>query len=718
MSAKYMLSAITFVPLRRGALALIIPLSLMVSCATGFHQPIPAMASQTPINKHQPANIISGTQHSQEVSALNQDAAQEEVSQEIYRGTGSFINKRNTVSYPEEAEGDVTLNFQSSSIVEVVKTILGDILQLNYAISDGINGTVSMRTVRAIPRESLIAVLDNLLRVNGAALIKNQNYYEVIPTEDNVVQGLTPSTRLSADRGYQIQIVPLEYIGAKAMAKILEPIKPRKAAVMVDEYRNILTIAGSQSELFTIRDTIAIFDVDQLKGMSVGLFRINNVEAASMLTELEAIFGDNGEHPLAGILRFTVIERLNALLAITSQESYLANVKTWIDRLDKTENSHGQNMNVYSVQNGKAEHLANLLTQLFEGRRGAMNGNGIQRSARAASTANSEQRPSSGSKSGVSRMSVGEITIIPDLENNVLLILAPPGDYAEIKKTLQKLDVPPMQVLVEATIIEVTLSNELQYGLQWFFKDSHGKFSGRGGLNIPANGDVSGLVGALPNPVNFTYAVFDAVGTRAVLNALAGDSRINVLSSPSLMVLNNHTATIRVGDQVPIRTSETTNTSSGSFDENGEFGSNITSRIQYRDTGISLEVTPRVNAGGMVVLEITQRVDDVSETTSSGIDSPTILQREITTTVAVQSGETIVLGGLIRDDKEIVSSGVPFLKDIPGLGLLFRNERVINRKTELVVLITPSAIANPQEARRVTEEYKNKLRGIDLSHIR
>jgi len=203
--------------------------------------------------------------------------------------------------------------------------------------------------------------------------------------------------------------------------------------------------------------------------------------------------------------------------------------------------------------------------------------------------------------------------------------------------------------------------------------------------------------------------LFDAAGTRAVLNAVAGDSRLNVLSSPSLMVLDNHTATIRVGDQVPIRTSETTNTASDDL--------NTTSQIQYRDTGVTLEVTPRVNAGGMVIMDITQKVDDVNQTDTSGIDSPTIIQREITTSVAVQSGETIVLGGLIRENKQSGNRGIPFLKDIPYVGFIFGGTEKLESKTELVVMIKPVAITNSNEARNVTEEYRKKMQGVDFSYL-
>ncbi len=649
---------------------------------------------------------------------------------EIYKGSGSFVNPTRRAGGDAAEEGDVTLNFQDSPIAEVVKTIVSDILGENYVIGEGVGGVVSMRTTRAIPRDSLISVLDNLLRMNGAAVIKNDTYYEIVAIDDSGVTGLSPGLKLSSDRGYQVQIVPLRYIGARAMAKMLEPVKSGKATVMVDEFRNILTIAGSQSELFSLRDTISIFDVNQLQGMSVGLFRVQNVEASTILEELQAIFGDSADGPLAGMVRFSVIERLNALMVITPQERYLTDAEVWIRRLDQSENPHGTNMYVYYVQNGVAEHLADLLTELFEGKRRSDMASAQRESASTQPQAQGDGGETEGAQAsrrtgggsgaaGVSSTDIGDISIIPDTENNALVILASAADYAQVEKAVKKLDVQPMQVLVEASIVEVTLSDELEYGLQWFFKDNHGKFGGRGGLNIPANGDVSALAGALADPVDFTYRVFDAAGTRAILNAIAGDSRIDVLSSPSLMVLDNNTATIRVGDQVPIRTEESTNTSSlFRDDDGGTIGGNVTSRIQYRDTGVTLEVTPRVNAGGMVIMDVTQRVDDVDETTTSGIDSPTILQREITTAVAVQSGETIVLGGLIREDKEVADSGVPFLKDIPGIGYLFSSERTATSKTELVVMITPSAIANPSEARGVTQEYKNKLRGVDLSGIK
>lgn len=676
--------------------------------------PPPAMAAPSVVSRAA-VDEVSG--------AINTPRQQQTVPlKEVYAGRAAVINP-GAGAGPQDTTGEITLNFQNSPIAEVVKTILGDILGVNYAINDAVTGSVSMRTVRPVAQDALIPVLDNLLRMNGAAIIKSQDFYEIIPIDDGALTGLSPTTLLSADRGYQVLIVPLRYIGAKEMAKILEPVKSGKSVVKVDEFRNLLTLAGTHGELFNLRETISIFDVDQLRGMSVGLFRVENVEARTILAELDAIFGGSAEGPLAGLVRFTVMDRLNAVLVITPQQKYLHDVETWIKRLDQAQNPHGTNMYVYYVQNGRAENLAELLNQLFEGKRRAAAATQRQPGALAPAAAApvGGEAPVSRENERVSSTEVGDVSIMADLENNAILVLATPTDYAEIEKALQKLDVLPMQVLVEASIVEVTLDGGLEYGLQWFFKDNHGKFKGTGGLNIGNDAGVPGipsLTGSLVNPGNFTYAVFDAAGTRALLNAAADDSKLNVLSSPSLMVLDNQKAIIRVGDQVPIRTSETSNTGSTVVDDNGFFGTNITSQIQYRDTGVTLEVTPRVNAGGMVMLEITQRVDDVAENESSGIDSPTILQREITTSVAVQSGETIVLGGLIRENKEHSDSGIPFLKDIPVVGAVFGGKRTRNSKTELVVMITPSAVANPQEARQVTEEYKAKLQSVDFSLLK
>jgi len=631
---------------------------------------------------------------------------------EVYSGSGVFLDLSGTEARVP-AEGDITFNFQNAEIGEIVKTILGDILQANYILDDRVRGTANMQTTRPINRDALIPTLEKLLQVNGAALVDQGDFYEVVPLDS--ISGGTVSLKanLSADRGYQMLVVPLRYIGAQEMVKILEPMKPQQGLMEADARRNLITLAGSQAELINLRETIKVFDVDQLQGMSVGLFRLQSVDPELLMGELEVIFGDSAEGPLAGVVRFLPIERLNALLVITPQKKYLTDAGTWIRRLDRTEAAQGLGMYVYYVQNGRAENLAEMLGNLFEGqRRSRQERDANQPRQSAVPAAVQENGAAADDQATVTRaeatgvvpasLDVGDVDIIADAENNALLIMASPTDYDKVYRAIQRLDVLPLQVLVEATIVEVSLQDELRYGLNWFFK-SHISNSSRG----------VGTIGSSPIPsaadvaATATFEVFKAGATRALLNLLASDSRLNVVSSPSLMVLDNHTAEIRVGDQVPVRTSTTTNTASDDL--------NTTSTIQYRDTGVLLEVTPRVNAGGMVVLDITQEVNDVAdETTSSGIDSPTIIQRRINTSVAVQSGETLVLGGLIKENKSNGSEGVPVLRHMPVVGWAFGSRGKSVNRTELVVMITPTAVTDTSDARDVTREYRNKLRSLEL----
>jgi len=427
--------------------------------------------------------------------------------------------------------------------------------------------------------------------------------------------------------------------------------------------------------------------------------------------ELKTIMGADADGPLADMLRLITINRMNALIVVSTQSQYLDDAKTWIQRLDRAGDAAGENMYVYPVQNGRAENLASLLTQLFGASSGSTGSFGSSGSGLLSPSPVNPSRPAAGqtaapvSTPASARMSTsgagdvsGNVKIIADSENNALLIMASRSEYEKVRSAIRRLDVMPLQVLVEATILEVTLTDDLSYGLQWFFKNGIGDSK-------------SGIGELFPLPVDpsFSYTVKDSsANIRAVLNLLAADSRLNIISSPSLMVLDNRTATIKVGDQVPIRTSETTSLATSGTDPL------VTSTIQYRDTGVLLEVTPRVNPGGMVVLEITQDVNDVDQTTTSDIDSPTIIQRRIMTSVAVQSGETVVLGGLIRDNKSQSEAGIPGLRSVPGVGRLFSSKTTTSTRTELLVLITPTAISNVEEAKKSTEEMKRKLDGIDF----
>jgi len=630
---------------------------------------------------------------------------------EIYPGTGAFIAPAapRATSAAEETAGGVTLNFKDADLREVVKTILGDILKQNYSIDSQVKGQVSIQTSRPIARDALIPTLEVLLRMHGAVLTREQGIYRIGPESGALSGSIGGRQQLANTPGYQVVAVPLRYIAAKEMQKLLEMVKPGKGAIHADTARNLLILSGSRPELQNMLDSVSVFDVDQMRGMSVGLFRLQSAEPRLVQEELGKIFGDSSDGLLSGMVKVIPVERLNALLVITPQRKYLEEAGRWIQRLDQAGDAAGQGLFVYYVQNGKAGHLAEILNQLFSSEKRRERQPGPVPSAAVA--APGPKGPSGAAVTGPapatkgpamgSAVDVGDVRIIADEENNALLVMASPADYRKVESALRRLDIVPQQVLVQASIIEVELTGDLSYGVEWFFTNKLGSNSGIGTLDLGK----AGLAAITPG---FSYQVVDGAGAvQAVLNTLASETALKVVSSPSLMVLDNRTARIRVGDQVPVRTSETTNTATS--------GSNplIVSTIQFRDTGVLLEVTPRVNAGGMVVLDISQEVSNVDKTTSSSIDSPTINQRQISTSVAVHSGDTIVLGGLIRDNDSDSNSGIPGLRKLPVIGGLFGSTSTSSERTELLVLITPTAVPDQQTAREVTAELRSKMKALD-----
>ena len=297
----------------------------------------------------------------------------------------------------------------------------------------------------------------------------------------------------------------------------------------------------------------------------------------------------------------------------------------------------------------------------------------------------------SGNQEEMTTIELGpDVRIVADEFNNALLIHAPRREYEKVRGALQQLDVPPTQILIEASILEVTLTDEFSFGLQWAFQgDINGGRTGTGIFNPNASGGIG------PQQPGFSYTIANRAGqVRAVLNTLAQKNLVNVISSPSLMVLDNHNAQIQVGDQQPVQSSTVVTD-----------GGNTTSSIQYKDTGVMLDVLPSVNAGGLVTMDINQDVTDVGPL-DAATGQRSFLQRAIASRVAVRSGETVVLGGLIRDNTSRGKSGVPWLQDIPVLGGLFRTTSRTNNRTELVVLITPRALQNDEQLRAVSDEMR------------
>ena len=642
------------------------------------------------------------------------------------RGAGTFVRK---VARPsvDTTPGDVTLNFDGTDIREVVKVVLGDLLKVNYVLHPAVQGVVSLQTGRPLRREHLIPTLETLLRMNNAAVVFHDGTYEVVPLS-NAVQGkvapqLGESTR-PLPAGYSVQIVPLRYIGAEEMSSILQPLAPEGSVVRVDNLRNLVVIAGTSSEMDNLLDTIRVFDVDWMSGLSVGFFTLEYAKAEDVVTQLQTLLADEGGNPLKGLFRFVPVESANALLVVSPQERYIQQARNWIERLDMAEASGdaAERLFVYRVKHSDAESLADILSQLYGGTGGQSDRSvgsvapGLGRSSigddadsngtdsESSGTSKKTSQPTKKKASSRQLEMSSAVSIVADGVNNSLLVRATARDYKKILDALKQLDILPLQVLVEATIVEITLAGNLQYGVQWelFGPASDGK--SYASLDGSLDSDESGINASFPG---FNWALVSSPNTvKATLSALAGENMLNVLSSPSVMVMDNQTAKIQVGEEVPIVTTEQQSTTTDT--------GNILNSVEYKDTGVMLSVKPRVTPGGLVQMEIEQEVSSAVQTESSTLNTPTISKRNITSSVAVRSNQAVVLGGLIKDERSDTKSGIPGLYKVPFAGFLFGERSKKANRTELVIVLTPKVIANDQDVEAVTEDFRSKVKGLDF----
>lgn len=626
---------------------------------------------------------------------------------EIIRGSGRLVGAPRAprqAANPNEP-ANITLNFINADVKDVSKAVLGDYLHLNYEIGADVKGTVTIQTSQPLTRSQVMPIFEQVLRLNGMAVVESHGVYRVAPiTEVNrEIDALSRAQGHAGQMGYGIEIVPIKYLSAAAMQKLLEPLAPAQGVVHIDEARNVLIVEGTQEERQTLLDDIAMFDVDWMAGMSFAIFNPVYVDAVELNRELTQVLGGFNS-PIASVVRLVPIARLNAVLAISPQTRYLEQLQGWVARLDRPGQGSERRVYIYHVQNGRAADLAATLTHVYGGKladspaggpqdqppTGASTDHGGSPAGNAPSAPPSAPSDPSG---GVAQG--GSLTITTNEPNNALVILATPQEYSGLQAAIRDLDSPPLQVFLEASIAEVTLNDDLKYGLQYFYQpDSSNQL-------VLTDTASTAIASILPG---FSYAFTNGNSIKVVLSALASKTHVEVISSPKLLVLNNQTATLQVGDRVPVVTEQAISTITTAAP--------LVNSVQYEDTGVILKLTPRVNRGGLVMLDITQEVSDVTATTTSGIDSPTIHERKINSSVAVQDGETVALGGLIVDDRSTDRNGIPFLEDIPVLGNLFRQTHTNKTKTELIVLITPHVVDSVSSARAITDELRRKLPSV------
>ncbi len=627
-------------------------------------------------------------------------------------------------SVGKKAKGEFNLNFDEADLGEVAKVVLSDILGQNYVLSPKVAGKVTLQTTHPLSKEELLPTLEMVLSMNNAALVKDGDIYHIEPLNEALYSANFSSNR-GGKFGYQMRVIPVKNVAVDNIADLIKPLLHEKTLLTVDGRRNLLVVSGAADELARIMDMVNTFDIDILKGRSFALFPLAHVDSETLIKELDEVFYKKAKGDEEQFFKFIPIERLNAVLAITHQARYLKDIEQWVTRLDRANSTTGGGVNVYKVQHVDAIELADTLNDIF--------GNGSSSSRREKSPklaggkksssltnktsdktdktsdtkkTTAQRSTSSGSTGDAKVSNVGEVRIIADESNNSLIIVATAQEYEIIRPIMNQLDVMPLQVLVDATIVEVTLTDDLKYGLQWYFNHNNG---GSNSVNSNKLGDISkDVAGAAATAATggFGYSFLsNSNDIGAVLNAQASNNNVNVISSPSLMVLNNQEASIQVGEEISLST--------GTFGI-GTVNSTTTplTQNQQRKTGVKLKIKPRVNANGLVTMEVTQSVEDVAESLKEGEVNPRISTREIESSVAIQSGESIVLGGLIKDKNTNNEGGIPLLHEIPVLGSLFGNKSKGQNKIELVVLITPRVVKSRQDANMITNEFKRKLSGI------
>src|ERR1019366_7949695 len=655
------------------------------------------------------------------------------------------------------------LNFENTPIASVAKVVLGDILKTGYTVDPRVQGTISLASGRPVPKSDLLFVLESALRSTGVAMVRDTTGYRLIPSGDAVGAGNLDSAAARAEPGYGISVVQLTYVSATTLIKLLDSFATKPGTIRTDTARNMLLIQGSGEERRAAIETVLSFDVDWMRGESVGIFPVHYSNPEPVITELEKILDSKEGGFSHDMVKFQVVARRNAILAVSRKPSMMRAVETWIKRLDAADMTR-TGVHVYRIKYGEARQLARVLNDAFGGgSSGSIEtpanqvapGSGLSKTASNAdrlpglsTTTSSQSSATAGSSRGDSRFGgpstlgtasaatgadtanaldartsasgdgkpvLEGVKITADVSTNSLLVYASAENYRLVEQTLRQLDQPQLQVAIDATIAEVTLNNNLSYGGQFFIQSQNLGLQPNTGsaLNVPTSPPgvqptvASGIASALLNPAfpGFNFLVGPEAQPNMILDALHEVTAVKVLSNPSLVVIDNQVATLVVGDEIPVSTGTGNVLNSATGTNN-----TIINSIDYRSTGIILRVIPRVSANGTVRLDIEQEISQATNATANTL-TPTVSQRKVKSSVVVASGQTVLLAGLIQEQSQSDRGGIPLLDQIPKVGDLFSHQSITKARTELIIFIRPQVIHDSVDAHFVAEEFRTKLRG-------
>jgi general secretion pathway protein D len=666
----------------------------------------------------------------------------------------------------------VELNFEGAEIQNVAKTVLGDTLGISFVVDPRVQGNVTLASTGPIPRKDVLPVFESVLRMSNAAVVHEGNLVKIVPVAE--ASGTGAVNIGAGQAGFGVSIVPLRYTAATTIARTAENFLSRAGAIKIDQARNLLLIQGTTAERQAALDVVAAFDVEWMRNQSVGVYPLKSTSPETMIKELERVFesGDGGQGQ--GVVRFQPISRMNAVLMVTKNPKFLERATQWVQRLDRSDTS-GTTVRVYRLKYASAPQVAKVLNEIFltqragqsigdsplsqiapgtnaaqsrldslkaanAGSDGSATSSGKSSPARGAASAgtagpiaaafeNFENKGKDGDAESTTRSSsisstdkggmFQNVRITPDTADNSIVVYSNQEDYRIIERSLRELDRPRLQVAIEATVAEVTLTDALQFGVQYFFANRNSNV----GL-LPATGGAVAAPAATAASATATADASSAVQTaiqsaflqrvlpglnlvlgaeaqpKVILTALSNLTNVKVLSAPSVVVMDNQPALLQVGNEIPVSTGAATILTNPNTP--------VVNTIEMRNTGVILKVLPHVYANGQIQMEIEQEISNVVNPTQVTL-TPTISQRRVHSTIAVTSGQTVLLGGLISDQDQSTKAGIPLLSDIEVIGNLFGTRSGQKVRTEIIMFIKPRLIRNSVDSRSVAEEFRSRL---------
>ena len=606
----------------------------------------------------------------------------------------------------ERRQMDITLD--NMDIYPVLDQVLGRILELNYVVDPAIKGTISLNIKGDYTKSEFLDLFNSILQIHNLAITRGaQGLYKVVRKASSARAGseVVNIGEQVPHPGDVISVFQLKYLSAAYVIANLRNFISPGAVIVAEPSSNAVLLVDTAENVAKLSKILALMDTDLFKDIHWRFYTLEHTDVDDLSRDLDKIFKTKGLYIKPGIdpggLQIMPLKTINSLLVVTKWEEILDVVGHWVTQLDQEISQKGTQVYVYFVQNGKAVDIADLLRQLYGGKPS-------ERKGKKEVIVEREKKPTK--QQAVQHIGelAEEVEIIADEVNNAILIKATQRDYAILSGVLKEIDVVPRQVLIDVLIVEVTLDNELQYGVQWFLK-ARGINTGGGdmeadiGLNDPdallfEKGKLlSSKLGG------FAAALFAGEDLRALINLLASESEANIVSAPNILAVDNHESTIEVTRDEPTVSSSQTSTETTS----------ITQTIQYRSVGIILKVTPLINESGLVTLEISQEVSNLfAQAEVEGIKSPVFQTRKATTNLVVQDSHTIIIGGLMQTEQENVHSGIPILKNIPILGYLFGSKGYKTKKTELLFAITPHVIHTKEQADVLTQEFSKKVESL------